>query len=543
MSSKLEAIKQLDTVGIAIALVLGGLALASGYAALHFGWFRSPWELAVWLVVCVAFLVIGLPSQSGTQATIALSKWATRADIEQAGIDENPSRPLKVGEEGIYLGFFADKVSALTLRYFGKKHLLGFGPPGANKSTGLFVTNLAHLRRSIIVLDPKGELAAITARAREKFGRVIVLNPFDELTDKAPHLKSEGWNPLRQLDKSSPDFGDDALCIADAIIEGSGDGKDKFFYESAKNLTQALLMWEVITHGKEAKLTNLTTLLTVDLVGTLKAMSKSENKIVQETGQALSDQKADKNSKSETIDNIVATIRSNINFLYDERIGADMWFGRATPSGDFRKADAIPFENFHKSITTVYLILPLEEIADKAKWMRIFVNLALRKLYKSSPKYEAALPPVMFMLDEFGNLGRLQEIIRAMTTARGKRVQLFMLMQTLGQLKEHYANEWTNFFAGAGAVTTFKTGDTETAEQFGKIYGNREESVPTLTATGVSNTPHAIPLIRPEDIGRLRQGEVISSIEPCNMPVKGSAPIYPETRFADGLDANPYFHG
>ena len=83
----------------------------------------------------------------------------------------------------------------------------------------------------------------------------------------------------------------------------------------------------------------------------------------------------------------------------------------------------------------------------------------------------------------------------------------------------------------------------ETAEQLAKIYGNTEKSVPTQTATGVSNTPHAIPLIRPEDINRLAHGRTISIIEPCNMPIESSAPVYPKTDYGQGLDPNPYFHG
>jgi len=61
-----------------------------------------------------------------------------------------------------------------------------------------------RLNSMAILLDPKGELAAITARKRAEFGRVIILNPF-ELIDEAPHLKSAGCNPLRQLDKGSED--------------------------------------------------------------------------------------------------------------------------------------------------------------------------------------------------------------------------------------------------------------------------------------------------------------------------------------------------
>ena len=83
MSSKLKARRKLDAFGLLLVLALGALAVAAGCAALYFGWFRSPWHLAVWLVVCVAFLVVGLPSQGGSEQGIAQSKWATRADIAQ----------------------------------------------------------------------------------------------------------------------------------------------------------------------------------------------------------------------------------------------------------------------------------------------------------------------------------------------------------------------------------------------------------------------------------------------------------------------------
>jgi hypothetical protein len=57
-----------------------------------------------------------------------------------------------------------------------------------------------------------------------------------------------------------------------------------------------------------------------------------------------------------------------------------------------------------------------------------------------------------------------------------------------------------------------------------KLFGNREEIVPTETVNGVSMTPQAIPLIRPEDISRLGRGETINLIQPCPWPVRGVAP-------------------
>jgi len=56
--------KKIDRLGLTLAAVLLALVCAAGYAALQFGWFRSPWELAGWLVVGIAFLAAGLGVQA-----------------------------------------------------------------------------------------------------------------------------------------------------------------------------------------------------------------------------------------------------------------------------------------------------------------------------------------------------------------------------------------------------------------------------------------------------------------------------------------------
>jgi hypothetical protein len=45
---------------------------------------------------------------------------------------------------------------------------------------------------------------------------------------------------------------------------------------------------------------------------------------------------------------------------------------------------------------------------------------------------------------------------------------------------------------GAGALTTFATADSETAEGLSKLFGNIEMIVPTETVNGVSMTPQAL---------------------------------------------------
>jgi hypothetical protein len=58
----LEVIKKLDTFVVIVVSVFAALATGAVYAALQYGWFGSPWQLAGWLLVCVAFVAVGIPA-------------------------------------------------------------------------------------------------------------------------------------------------------------------------------------------------------------------------------------------------------------------------------------------------------------------------------------------------------------------------------------------------------------------------------------------------------------------------------------------------
>jgi type IV secretion system protein VirD4 len=454
---------------------------------------------------------------------IAKSIWATAQHVKAYGIGEADTPE---GDDGPYLGVFAGEGQPAAIRYRGPKHLLVFGPPGASKSMGLVVPNLAHLRRSMIVIDPKSQLTAICARKRASMGRVITLDPFGRF--------SSSWNPLLQLNPDSDDFAGDAFCIADALVEKSGGGGNhRFFEDASENLVAAMAMWERYDKGDRASLRNMRREL-ADLPGlkaTLKKMSESRVFAIQVAGERAYSRLTDEQSHANSLQDVIETVLAGTRFLDDPRIGRDM------------TGPAIDFAEFHRSITTLFVCLPMHELTAQAKWLRLLVNLSLRGLYQNPPTNGATLPPVAMILDEFANVGRLTEIIKALGAARDYSIQLFMVLQSLSQLKAHYEKEWPLFFSGSGAVMAFAPRDLDTAEILSKIIGCRQEMVQTETNSGGSLTPQAIPLVRPEDLMRLERGQTVNLIEPCPWPVLAQAPVYPQTPYAAGLDPNPYFRG
>src|SRR5271167_4298290 len=162
--------------------------------------------------------------------------------------------------DGITLGRHYDDATDRAggkVVYEGERHLLLFGPNGTGKGTRFLIPNLLSIKdRSIIVIDPKGELAAVTADYRRTVGDVVMLNPFNVLG-----LGSKGFNPLALLDSGSPEtFYDDAAALGEALIKTSD--KDPHWGESAQGLMVALIMWEKIKSGGDANLENVRKLLT-----------------------------------------------------------------------------------------------------------------------------------------------------------------------------------------------------------------------------------------------------------------------------------------
>src|ERR1700761_1969410 len=126
--------------------------------------------------------------------------------------------------DAIRLGRFADRErNAITSRmaFSGETNLLLFGPNGTGKGMGILVPNLLQSSgRSIFVIDPKGELAAITAPYRRQVSDVVIINPFGMFTDRPGYedLKSTGYNPLAKLNPKSRSFNREAAQLAEALV-------------------------------------------------------------------------------------------------------------------------------------------------------------------------------------------------------------------------------------------------------------------------------------------------------------------------------------
>jgi len=121
------------------------------------------------------------------------------------------------------------------------RHLFTAAANRSGKGTSLIIPNLALWPGSAVVIDPKGENAAITAHHRARIGghQVVALDPFNE--SELPPQFNGTFNPLDMIDIESDEAIDIAGLIADAMIV-QANAKDMHWDESARDLITALIL-------------------------------------------------------------------------------------------------------------------------------------------------------------------------------------------------------------------------------------------------------------------------------------------------------------
>jgi type IV secretion system protein VirD4 len=408
----------------------------------------------------------------------AASPWAVNGGIyfgHRTAEPAKPERPLE-GKEAV-ASVPADVRPKTTWqyapgehRYSSDRHVVTIGPNGSGKTRKLLLPNLYRVRDwSCVVIDPKGELAAHTAvfRASRPGHRVIVLDPFAVLEQNYPRLferypailRSGGFNPIAALDPSKSTFIDDARSLAIALIK-TEETRDPYWPMAAQALVKGLLMGLRLRFGDSASLGALR-----DTLGLAASELAGVNKtLVNDYGEAWPALAASLNQftvytpEDKELNAIVRTALVQTEWLDSPQVQADLERG------------AFDFASLKQAPTTVYLVLPPQFLVSHGVWLRLMVTSILMPLLRS---VERAPVPVLFMLDEFAQLGHMQFVQNNYALMRGFGVKLWTIWQDLTQAKRLYHDQWESFISNAGIVQTFAPQDVTTREYLSRFSGER----------------------------------------------------------------------
>src|ERR1044072_805274 len=173
------------------------------------------------------------------------------------------------------------------LSYADNRHLIPFGPTRSGKGATVIGQALLEWPGSAIVVDPKGQNAAITGRHRRAMGQdVFFLNPFGMHASKPWELPKHRYNPLAHLDISDANIVADVRALGQAAIIPQG--REPYFDDTARDLVSTTALHFIATLGAKATLGDVRKAITAigartkEAAALIAAMANSPHEFVRQ---------------------------------------------------------------------------------------------------------------------------------------------------------------------------------------------------------------------------------------------------------------------
>lgn len=307
-------------------------------------------------------------------------------------------------------------------------HTIIFGATGSKKTRLLVMPAVELLCRageSFIVTDPKGEVFQRTAeRARRAGYEVHCLNLRDV-------TRSKSWNPLalpyRYYHSGKTARAMELVAELVSMIIPDEGGKDKFWADCSRNILIGfiLLLMEHADGVAECTFLNLMELWEVYL----DQKRRFFDKVKEEPNKTIYRKMSCLDNKSEaTVGSMESYVSSSLN--------------RITINADVLKlisGNDISVKDITEDKVAIYLVIP-----DENSTYHFVASVFLSQFYdilieKAQVRPDNRLPIRMnFVVDEFANLPKIENMDSMITAARSRNIRLFLVVQSMKQLNYKY---------------------------------------------------------------------------------------------------------
>ena len=354
----------------------------------------------------------------------------------------------------------------------GEGHLMTVAPTGAGKGTGCIVPALLRYLGPVIVIDPKGENAAITARRRRELGHeVVVIDPMG-----ITGLPAASLNPLDLIDIDGPFAVDRAMAVVETLVPpglGRNSNDGDYWRERGANVVLGVILHVLADLPREDRHLGTVQHLVAQAMSEMALYVKTAEGQVMPPGllehSVLSGLESSCNAEARrigsalrmgavsTLGGILSFAQSIISVVKTGAIEASL---RST-SFDLNGVVA-------GAPLSIYLVLPPHMLSSHGRLLRLWVQSLMTLISSRNSR-----PPqsTLFILDEAAQLGTFDALRTAVTLMRGYGVQTWSFWQDSSQLVTLYPNDWQSMVNNCRTVQCFGANTLLAAKTMAEIVG------------------------------------------------------------------------
>jgi len=386
-------------------------------------------------------------------------------------------------------------------------HAMMIAPTGRGKGVGFVIPNLLHFTGSGIILDVKGENFAKTSIHRQHGlkNTIWYFSPFDD--ERGSHR----FNPLARIAAlPSAERQYTALnSMADLFLIPEGESAQSFF-NAGKRLFIASCLYaiekrrptlgyagEIMAGGGDKKKTYTT------------IAEDTQIPIVSRTFLEMAD------VPDKTLGAYVSVIQGS---------GLELWndpaVDRVTSASDF------DFSTFRAKPQSLYIVVQPEHLKTLAPLVRLLFADAIASLQRKEPGPDEP-HAVMFLMDEFDQLGRQPLVLSSIKTIRSFGGRFFIISQTIPGLDDIYGETGRRSLQGGAGVQIYMTPqDDRTADVLSNALGRSTVTAVTESQSRVRALEDSANVSR-----RSEERSLISANELLRFPLD-EVLVLPEGQYA-----------
>lgn len=385
-----------------------------------------------------------------------------------------------------------------------KKTLEGvcvIAPTGEGKTSCLALPNLLSNdlpKCSLVISDPKGEQFLLTSEYQRSIGREPIL--FEPL----------GNNAKYNLRKYCTDFTEVRNLASNLIING-GTGKSGNEWEnmSIPLFTAALLNSESVPQAVKF-LINSTPNELIDTLG------NSSNEDIKEQFRIFMAAA----SSPKTIASILSTLLTSLQLFTDHNLIV------STSTSSFAPTD------LRERSIALYIKYDVSKSNYLSPFLSVFFSQLIEKIM-----YSKGLP-VLFMMDEFQNLGRIPNFENVVATGRSEEVGFVIFIQNISKLYDIYGKNNTTTILNNLKVKAVlpSLSDLEALNYLSSLCGDKDVATESITGDKKTHSITTKKLFTSDEIRRIEDNTIL--IIPHNkLPFLDNQNYYMQPKYYNNIKA------
>jgi type IV secretion system protein VirD4 len=322
-------------------------------------------------------------------------------------------------------------------------HIMIVGGVGSGKSSCIAIPSLLSWRNSAFVIDIKGELHKNSQFPKNY--RAKVFNPF--------RANSYGYDPFYTM-LGSFDQVQEAQAIAHALIPLPPKTDDPFWIQSAQNLFSGAILH---FYNKDFSfIETVTAILDTKITDLLDEIYTSETENARRFVAGLMDM------KPQTVSSILTVLSNHIIiFATNEYVKHALTREEKITPKDLENG------------TDIYICIPEHMLKQ---WKNLLTLMVSQFLTHFEQRSDRDADPILFLLDEFARLGKIEGIVDGLATLRSKKITIAIILQSLAQLDLHYGKESRQVIADTCQYKAIlNVTDVESQEYFSKAVGTYDK--------------------------------------------------------------------